>query len=264
MLFEELLDEDKEKNDHKALALTFLFYCLFLFPIINIFFYEPIKAALFNPYEWSAVLLHEFGHFFFFVSGSSQYVHVLGGTLMEYLIPSIIVLYCAMKKRYGAVALIFLACMGSQTYYTSAYMVTASHPSGYSYLSHQPVTTANHDWHYILTNWQLLGKEDILAKSIRTLGDALMLTGIVGATMGFALLILRRPKSAFELAVFGATVSFLFFLLNSQPTQAAYALFILFASLIMVILNKFVFLRLGERIYGKFEDKKSGSDKQDS
>ncbi|HLC47974.1 MAG TPA: hypothetical protein VJI13_02770 [Candidatus Norongarragalinales archaeon] len=219
MLFDDAFEEDEGKKEGMALAKTTVLYAVFLLPVAYIFFFVVNKAFFFNPYAWISVLVHEFGHFLFLAMRSSNYLHVLGGTLLEYAAPALVALIFARHGRNAAIALILVACIGSELHYTAAYMQSASHPQGYAYLSNVPMTKANHDWHYLLSRWGMLGSEGELAVKARALGDSLMLIGIIGSTLGYYMLFRKKPTGVFFLLAIGSAISILYFSIGGSSAR---------------------------------------------
>ncbi|MFH0970998.1 MAG: hypothetical protein V1835_00370 [Candidatus Micrarchaeota archaeon] len=228
MFFDEEFEEDEAKKLNMTLAKTILLHVVFILPIAYLFFFSANRVFSVNPYAWISVILHEFGHFLFRqLGGGSLYPHVLGGTLTEYLAPVIMIILCLRSRSYSALALIFIACIGTNLPYTANYMESASHPFGYSYLSGAPLTVSNHDWFYLLSRWGVLGQESTIGAQLRLVGEVLMLLGIMGSTIGLVILLKHKPASFWELLLLGGGISGLFFLVTMQFPQLILALMIL-------------------------------------
>ncbi|MFH1750209.1 MAG: hypothetical protein ABH863_00870 [Candidatus Micrarchaeota archaeon] len=235
MLFDDVFEEDEGRKDAMALAKTTVFFAVFALPVAWIFFFVANKAYFFNPFAWISVIIHEFGHFLFLVIRGTTYSQVLGGTLLEYLAPILLALFFARQKRTAAIALILIACMGSELYYTAAYMESAGNPTGYAYLSNRPLTRDNHDWNYLLRSWGRLGEEREIASKMRAFGDALMLSGLAGAAIGYYLLFKKRPGGLFFLLALGGAFALLFFTIKWQAAQMIYSICIFAPSAIIVL-----------------------------
>ncbi len=223
MFFDEEFEEDDTKKLNMTIAKTMLLHAVFILPIAYIFFFSPNRVFHINPYAWISVIVHEFGHFLFRTIGASQYLHVLGGTLFEYLVPSLLVLLCAKSKRSAVLALIFIACIGSDLPYTANYMESASSPHGYSYLSNTPMSKANHDWYFLLSRWGMLGEEHTLGLLLRAAGDVLMLIGIAGSTAGLIFLIKQKPLPFAHLLLIGTSVALIWFLIKGRAIQLGFS-----------------------------------------
>lgn len=239
MLFDDAFEEDPEKKDRMALAKITIFYAVFILPIAYILFFVNNKAYFFNPYAWISVIIHEFGHFLFSIIGKTTYLHVLGGTLLEYLAPLMLVFIFGRQRRTAAIALILIACMGGALQYTATYMESASRPSGYAYLSGTPMTKDNHDWYFLLSRWGMLGKEAQLARDLRAFGEVLMLAGLAGATIGYYLLFKKKPKGTLFLMAGGFGASMAYFGVKMQWAQISYSAFGLIAAAAILIAGKF-------------------------
>jgi hypothetical protein len=222
-MYEPETGEDEEKGgalesskNETAIATTGTFFLLFLVPVAFGLFGFPI-----NLYEAVSVAIHEVGHLVFGIIGSvlgaGRILGVAGGTLFEYLNPLLAVIIFARTRRGAALAMVFLACMGSAMPYTARYMENASDPyGGTSYFGHiigtsNDMNPQNHDWYIMFSEWSLLGKERAIADYVRTLGEALVLIGVIGAIVGFWFLMNYSPAGFAELALVGGMPSALYF-----------------------------------------------------
>ena len=103
-------------------------------------------------YTWidnADLVIHEAGHFFFILFG--KFIYTLGGTLMQILLPSLIIWYF-WKNRYRTGAQVGLLWLGQNLINISVYAADARAQS-------LPLLGGNkvyHDWTYILGATNLL------------------------------------------------------------------------------------------------------------
>lgn len=125
------------------------------------------------------LLIHEGGHIVFMIFG--QFVYVLGGSLMQVLLPSIFVGYFWLRKEYYSASLL-LFWVGQNIINVSVY-------AGDSVRMELPLLggdSSGHDWHYLLSHTNLLQYTDQIAGLFYWTGLAIILIGGILA-MKFAL-----------------------------------------------------------------------------
>jgi hypothetical protein len=240
MFFDEEFEEDEKKKLNMSIAKSVLLHIFFIIPIAYIFFFYPARVFSINPWAWISVIIHEFGHFLFRLLTRTTYPEVLGGTLLEYIVPTVMIVLCAKNRRSAVLALIFIACIGTNLPYTANYMESASSPHGTGYLSGAPVTKANHDWYYLLSRWHLLGQEGPIGKNLRAIGDVLMLVGIIGSTAGLAFLFRGKPLPFAYLLLMGAALSIFWFLLKGQTVQLEISMAVAFFAFCLHLFERYV------------------------
>jgi hypothetical protein len=137
-----------------------------------------------STYRWLDSLdlaIHETGHLVFAAAGEA--VGVLGGTLMQLLVPTafVIALWRA-GDRHGAT--VPLWWLGQNCWNISVYIRDAR-------LEQLPlVGGGEHDWAWLLGRWHLLGQDQTIGGAVYLLGVLLYATAIVAGW----LLLVQRPE----------------------------------------------------------------------
>jgi hypothetical protein len=231
--------DGEPSQDEVAIFTTGVFFLIFLGPLALGLFGFPI-----NLYLGVSVAIHEIGHLLFGIIGSAlgagRLIGVAGGTFFEYMNPLLAVLVFARNRRSSVLALIFLACIGSALPSTAAYMATASNPYGTSYFGNitgrpNDVNSNNHDWSIMLSALGLLGKEQAIAPYLTAFGDALVLCGIIGAIIGFWLLMDYRAEPFPELLIAGSLPAAAVFLFRGAFLQTSLCGLLVFIGAGMVV-----------------------------
>jgi hypothetical protein len=114
------------------------------------------------------LVFHEMGHIVFGFAG--QTLQILGGSLMQLLVPAAAALYLrlAQKDRFGAA--VCLAWLAFSTWELSAYIADASREElPLVGLGGKP----EHDWSLLLTKWHLLNHDQDIAKAARVVAALL-------------------------------------------------------------------------------------------
>ncbi|MDB4940308.1 MAG: hypothetical protein JWO40_733 [Candidatus Doudnabacteria bacterium] len=125
------------------------------------------------------LLIHEGGHIVFMPFG--MFIYVLGGSLMQCLLPTIFVFYFWIRKEFYSAALLLL-WVGQNFINVSVY-------AGDSVRMELPLLggeTSIHDWHWILSDLNALKYTDQIAAFLFWIGLILIVAGGIAA-MKFAL-----------------------------------------------------------------------------
>ena len=109
------------------------------------------------------LVIHEGGHIVFIFFG--QFMHVLGGSLMQVLLPAIFSGYFFLRREYysGSILLFWVA---QNILNVATYM-------GDSIIQQLPLLGGDgviHDWNYLLTHMGVLGYTDALSSIMRDFG----------------------------------------------------------------------------------------------
>jgi len=127
---------------------------LFLLPFIV---YYTLNNGKFTFIDYLNLLIHEGGHGIFSFFG--KFLHVLGGTLMQIIIPGMFVIYyLANKKR--IMTQIFLVWLGQNLINISIYAADAR-AQKLPLLGGKKVY---HDWTYLLNQTGMLEYDDVAGK----------------------------------------------------------------------------------------------------
>lgn len=141
---------------------------------ISAFYTLLVLKDPYNHYILHAVnlVIHEAGHSLFFFFGETLYI--LGGSLLQILVPIIFAVYFLRQQKYFSVAIMLL--------WLSVNFVEVAIYAGDAINMYLPLLggdSSTHDWNAILTNWNILSSAPIFEKVFRVLGHI----SFVGAIM---------------------------------------------------------------------------------
>lgn len=158
--------QQKTRFNFWKLSALFLFACYFLHIA---FFYTDQWCLLDGMNIW----VHEAGHFFFSFSGS-DFLTILGGTLLQLLVPLVFVLYFySTSQNFSAALTVFW--LGESLINVSVYMADAV-------TMQLPLLgggTEGHDWHNLFSMLGLLPQTAAWSFATHTLGVLVILLAIV-------------------------------------------------------------------------------------
>lgn len=135
---------------------------IILLPII---IYFLITSGNYHFIDNLNLLIHEGGHGIFSFFG--KYIHALGGTLMQIIIPSMFIIYYYYKKNRLATQL-FLIWLGENFFNISIYAADARTQSLHLIGGNK----VYHDWHYLLGEIGLLDYDGVVGNVFIFLGIA--------------------------------------------------------------------------------------------
>jgi len=114
------------------------------FILLPLMLYIALNRGKYFLIDWFNLLIHEGGHGVFMFFG--KYIHALGGTLMQIIIPSLFVYYAA-KRRYLFLTQLFLIWLAENLVNISVYAADAR-ARKLPLLGGKKVY---HDWTYLLS-----------------------------------------------------------------------------------------------------------------
>lgn len=173
------LANNKQQNGSNNF-LPWIFSALFLPLIICLAFNE----GKFFIVDYVNLLIHEGGHGIFGIFGI-KYLHALGGTIMQLLIPAMFVVFNYLKKKRVA-AQIFLIWLGQNFINVSVYAADARAQK----LPLLGGSKVYHDWNYLLSEIGLLEYDNVIGQIFYFLG---MITLVMSLLMP---ILLRDYKQA--------------------------------------------------------------------
>jgi hypothetical protein len=133
---------------------------------------------------------HEFGHIAFVPFG--EFVTVLGGSLMQLLIPLGAAAALAHGRDWFGVAC--AACLFGASCGDLAIYVGDARALALDLVSFSP-DGSDHDWRYLLDRWGLLRQDQLIARVIRFVGAMAIAGGTIGG--GWILSLMRwRPTAS--------------------------------------------------------------------
>lgn len=125
--------------------------------------------------------MHEFGHMVLIFFG--EYIHVVGGTLFQILLPTLLGIYLYKQQDYFGVTFIMI-WLGTNFFNIATYIADAQKQI-LPLVSIGIESKTIHDWNYLLGKTNLLDSAEQIAMSVRGLGIIFILTGIATATLIF-------------------------------------------------------------------------------
>ncbi|MBI4137298.1 hypothetical protein HY469_04515 [Candidatus Roizmanbacteria bacterium] len=156
----------------------FAYYSYILYRHIT----DPLYSSLIGYFS---ITIHELGHPMFSFDG--QLLQSAGGTITEFAVPLLLCIYFI--RRLDLVGFTFPLSMIVMSLFHTATYIDDADCICLSYISMGPTTEdiTNHDWYVILTTFNLLEFDEILALLLRMTGMVLMLVNI-----GFGIYLMVR------------------------------------------------------------------------
>ncbi len=119
------------------------------------------------------LIFHEAGHTI--LAGFGQFLHILGGSLMQVMVPAVIAGYFVVTRQMyaGAIAL----CWTAQNLWDVSIYIKDAQERSLPLLGGEAVL---HDWHFLLLDLHLLAHDQLVGGGAFFLGSVLYLIAIVG------------------------------------------------------------------------------------
>lgn len=119
------------------------------------------------------LIFHEAGHTI--LAGFGQFLHILGGSLMQVMVPAIIAVYFVVTRQMyaGAIAL----CWVAQNLWDVSIYIKDAQERSLPLLGGEAVL---HDWHFLLLDLHLLAQDQLVGGITFFLGSVLYLMAIAG------------------------------------------------------------------------------------
>jgi hypothetical protein len=119
------------------------------------------------------LIFHEAGHTI--LAGFGQFLHILGGSLMQVVVPAVIAGYFVVTRQMyaGAIAL----CWTAQSLWDVSIYIKDAQERSLPLLGGEAVL---HDWHFLLLDLHLLAHDQLVGSVTFFLGSVLYLVAIVG------------------------------------------------------------------------------------
>lgn len=121
------------------------------------------------------LIIHEAGHFIFMFFG--EFIHILGGSLIQVLIPLIFAVYFFLRKDNFSGGIILM--------WVGESITEVAHYASDSILMQLPLLGGDnviHDWNWLLTNTHLLQYTSIISELIYGVGIFAL---VIGVTLSF-------------------------------------------------------------------------------
>jgi len=165
-----------------------------------------------------AGILHECGHFIFYIMGFIlgilgsnipraewfQFLSVLGGSLGYTLVPLLLFIYYAIKKKDGITASAYLGFLAISVDHMAWYCGDAVNWRGPIFGTENTIALV-HDWHYMLTYLNLMDKASKISNFFYTIGHIIALVAIISGTIELIAMITKK-ESHYNLSLFIALV----------------------------------------------------------
>jgi hypothetical protein len=126
----------------------------------------------FGLIKYVDLIIHEAGHWVFMPFG--EVFTILGGTLLQLIVP-IVFIFSFWKQSDYFGASFCLAWLGDNLFYVAAYIGDARA----RILPLLGGDSSGHDWYALLSRWNMLNYDTIIATAVNLLGVAIMVTGVV-------------------------------------------------------------------------------------
>ena len=168
-------------DDLQKHKLVNFIFRLFLFILLILYGWHAIKVThkgfgdpdiAFSFLHNVDLIFHEAGHMIFLSPVFGQFIHMLGGTIMQLLIPvtCMIVLLCKSRDPFGASVCFWW--IGENFFDISVYMNDAER-------MWLPLLGGYHDWNYILTVTGLLQYVHVMATTVFVFGIVIMILSVL-------------------------------------------------------------------------------------
>lgn len=144
---------------------------LFLAVVLGFFTYIYLTA----PFPWTFIdganlLFHEAGHWLF--GGMGMTIGILGGTLLQLLIPGIIMVYFLISRQ--SLGILFAGWwLGVNLINVGVYMADANA------MALPLIGDGTHDWQWLFSNWGMLRWAEPIGNGVRIFGGMWMLAALV-------------------------------------------------------------------------------------
>ncbi len=138
------------------------------------FFRMVIKHSLWCVLDGANYAFHEFGHVFFNFFGET--LGFLGGTIMQLLIPFVLIFYFLVKKKFLSSSF-SLFWFGENFLYISNYIASAN-PNE---LPAVDSTGRIHDWDFLLSIWGVINYHQTIADFVFYIGTVIIIFSITWA-----------------------------------------------------------------------------------
>ena len=173
----------RPNREYEDLGVSLVFFLVIGFPIGASFLGWP------NFFLGFLGMVHEMGHFVTmiftaFLPGRNVLLVILAGSFFEVFVPFASFALVYPNKRLFVVACLFLAAFGTALADVGRYMGTAQNPSGYAFISGQPMTYQNHDWSITFSMLGLMGHASKISGAFYAAGRLMEYLGFYAAVIG--------------------------------------------------------------------------------
>ncbi len=121
-------------------------------------------------FDYANFVTHEAGHFLFSLF-SDEYLSIWGGTIVQLLIPFLLLIYFILQKS----KLSYAFCV----YWLGENLVNISHYVADARCQCLQITGSIHDWNYLLGKLNMLEQDVMLGRLIFAAGQLLMITAML-------------------------------------------------------------------------------------
>jgi hypothetical protein len=142
---------------------------IFLIYIFIMHLNNPMYRGFLDMFD---LLMHEAGHWIFIFFGETM--HILGGTLMQLLVPLVCLLAFWKQSDYSGVTF-SLGWVGNNLFDVATYIGDARA----RVLPLLGGDSSGHDWYNLLSRWNLLPYDKVISEMVKFTGVILMTVSIV-------------------------------------------------------------------------------------
>lgn len=139
------------------------------------------------PLDYANFVIHETGHFVFAPFG--RFIMMLGGTLMQLLVPLALIGYFVYKKAYFAAGFA-LFWLGNNFVNVGRYVYDARRLT-------LPIVGGEHDWNWILSHLDILKYEQQIGGGFYFVGRLFLVLGLL-TMIGLAVKLMLLPTSHYK------------------------------------------------------------------
>lgn len=144
-------------------------------PVLFFMFYllcqDIANPNYFGFIRYFDLLIHESGHWIFMFFGET--LTVLGGSLLQIIIPIVFIFAFWKQSDYFAITFCF-SWLGDNLFYVATYIADARARK----LILLGGDTSGHDWYNLLSGWNLLAYDTIIASAVQFLAATAMIAGV--------------------------------------------------------------------------------------
>lgn len=210
------------------------------------------------------VPIHELGHTIVIIFTEAlglpfSYMNIpitMAGSVFEAFVPFVFVLFFVLGSRRYVLACLILVVLGTALSDWGAYVKSASNPSGSGfnqYMETSEITTQNHDWYIVLSNYNALDKADVIGDILMELGFVVTMMGFFSSVFEVNFILNNRQSSDFMLLM----------LYGSIPAVIlSLAYFTVFRAVFAILLLIPILIHFYRRVLPKLEEEVKEVDKE--
>lgn len=143
-----------------------------LFFMIYLLYQNIFNPNYFGFIKYFDLIIHESGHWIFMFFGET--LTILGGSLMQLIIPIVFIFSFWRQSDYFGMSFC-LAWLGDNLFYVATYIADARARA----LPLLGGESSAHDWYALLSRWDMLNYDTMIASAVNLLGVVIMVIAVV-------------------------------------------------------------------------------------